>query len=265
VEAGCLRGDSQELFEVLFSPVGLQQVLSLKQGCYLQFLSKLYGFVRLSCGRCGLCVQGKGIDSTLLPIQAGCNPSSDISTTNRVPTQSTSCLQTKRILSEESQNFLSSKRPCTRSDNVVATQKHAEAESRLTKVLHRKAKWVFTELQYRCLACGKSLCNGECAGGCYRCGSRYHRYNVCTYDVNRLAKILPNKGVCFGCFDTSQHHMTSHDIKSCPLKRRLKRLLFLDHSKRGNDFEEYLRQLYSCELSFVRMVASFSDQTSLGR
>ena len=78
-------------------------------------------------------------------------------------------------------------------------------------------------------------------------------------------KILPNKGVCFGCFDTRQHLMTSHDMKACPLKRRLKRLVFLDHQKRGNNFEEYLRQLYSSEMSFVRMVASFVDRTTLGR
>jgi hypothetical protein len=80
-----------------------------------------------------------------------------------------------------------------------------------------------------------------------------------------LLKIIPNKGVCFGCFDTRQHLMTAHDMKSCPLKRRLKRLVFLDHQKRGNDFEEYLRHLYSSEVSFVHMVASFADKTSLGR
>ena len=59
--------------------------------------------------------------------------------------------------------------------------------------------------------------------------------------------------------------MESHDMKSCPLKRRLKRLVFLDHQKRGNDFSDYLRNLYTSEMSFVRMVASFSDKTSLGR
>ena len=131
--------------------------------------------------------------------------------------------------------------------------------------MRRKAKWVFLELQYRCIPCGKSFCNGECAGGCYRCGSQNHKYTVCTYDITRLAKILPNKGVCFGCFDTRQRLMTTHDIKSCPLKRRLKRLVFLDYQKRGGNFDVYLRQLYSSEMSFLRMVASFSAQTSLGR
>jgi len=59
--------------------------------------------------------------------------------------------------------------------------------------------------------------------------------------------------------------MTAHEQTACPLQRRLKRLVFHDHKKRGIDFEEYLRQLYSSEMSFVRMVASFSDMTSLGR
>jgi hypothetical protein len=59
--------------------------------------------------------------------------------------------------------------------------------------------------------------------------------------------------------------MKDHDITKCPLKRRLKRLVFLDYRKKGVAFDAYLRALYSSEMAFVRMVASFSDQTTLGR
>jgi hypothetical protein len=158
-----------------------------------------------------------------------------------------------------------SKRPCNQSDNVLVVKQASEDASKTEKVLRRKAKWVFNELQYRCMGCNKSICNGECAGGCFRCGSRNHNYTICTYDTNRLAKLLPGKGVCFGCFDTRQHLMLDHDMKACPLKRRLKRLVFMDHQKSGVNFDEYLRRLYSSEMSFVRMVASFSDRVSLGR
>ena len=255
LDAGCLTTDSRELFDNLFTPIGLQVVLSLKDGCYLQHLSNLYGFVRLPCGRCGLCKVSKRADSTSSQLQAGPVRSSVAS----------AVFPAKRLLSKESDELATSKRPCITTDNILESQKVAESENRLTQVLRRKAKWVFNELDYRCLACGKSLCNGECAGGCYRCGSRDHRSNICSYYSNRLAKILLNKWVCFSCFDTSQHLMKSHDMKSCPLKRRLKRLLFLDYQKRDKDFEKYLRQLYSSETSFLRMVASFSDKTSLGR
>jgi hypothetical protein len=59
--------------------------------------------------------------------------------------------------------------------------------------------------------------------------------------------------------------MSDHNIKACPLKRRLKRLVFLHHQKSGSSFDDYLRYLYSSEMSFVEMVASFSNETSLGR
>jgi hypothetical protein len=94
--------------------------------------------------------------------------------------------------------------------------------------------------------------------------SKSQIYGVHLYHDASWQNIV-NKGVCYGCFDTRQHLMVDHDMKSCPLKRRLKRLVFLDHQRRGSSFDEYLRQLYSSEMNFVRMVASFSDMTSLGR
>jgi hypothetical protein len=51
LEAGCVTTDSRQQFASLFLHVGLQEVLSLKEGCYLQHLSKFYGFVRLPCNR----------------------------------------------------------------------------------------------------------------------------------------------------------------------------------------------------------------------
>jgi hypothetical protein len=274
VAAGCLTNDSRQLFESLFTPVGLQQVLSLKEGCYLQHLSNLYGFVRLPCERCGLCLDSNRVDSRttncLLPsstisrVRPDSIPSKELEVANG-PSSSDLAISMKRAPVNGIRDSVPSKRQCTTMDKVLVDKEVREQESRITKVLCRKAKWVFIELQYRCVACGKTICNGECAAGCFRCGSRHHRSNVCTYDANRLSKLLSNKGVCFGCFDTSQHLMESHDMKSCPLKRRLKRLVFLDHQRHGNDFGEYLRNLYSSEMSFVRMVASFSDKTSLGR
>lgn len=283
VEVGCLTKSSRRLFQHLFTPVGLQEVLSVKEGCYLQHLSKLFGFVRLPCRRCGLCLKEDTIEPTLSspPEHIGSSPACVTVSSIRGVQDDPQVSSPKRVLSISSGQPTTPinvgkvvkeyhveppiKRQCVAPNNVHSGKTSSDGVGKLETVLRQRAKWVFCELQYRCLACGKSVCNGECAPGCYRCGSRSHSYTVCTFDTIRLTKILPNKGVCFGCFDTRQHLMTSHDMKACPLKRRLKRLVFLDHQKRGNNFEEYLRQLYSSEMSFVRMVASFVDKTTLGR
>ena len=248
LQAGCLTKESRDLYLSLFTPIGLEGVLSLKDGCYLQHLSRMYGFVRLPCGRCGLCLMETGPPSTTDVPSGG----------------STSCSQS--LLPFPSGKPSPTKRSCTANNNVLISKQLGESSSKKTVlVLSRKAQWVFNELRYRCIACNKSICNGECAVGCFRCGDRRHGYAGCKYTAVYLAKVLPNKGVCFGCFDTRQHQMKDHDLKSCPFKRRLKRLVFLDRQKLGIDFELYLRQLYSSEMSFLRMVASFSDKTSLGR
>jgi hypothetical protein len=260
VDAGCLDLDSKELFLDIFSSIGLQQFFLLKEGCYLQHLSKLYGFVRLPCGRCGLCTTPHSVTSTYPVKKHTVQLHANVAV---FPDVCSSRSRNPIVSAYKAQPVVGSSETLC---DVIENKGVAEEEGRIVKVMRRKAKWVFCELLYRCIACGKSICNGECVIGCYRCGSANHRYNVCTYDMTRLATILPNKGVCFGCFDTKQHLMTDHDIKNCPLKRRLKRLIFLDHQKRSRStFDNYLRQLYCSEMSFITLVASFSDRVSLGR
>ena len=152
------------------------------------------------------------------------------------------------------------------SNNVASTQEHSEDSSKSSRELCRKAKCVLSELLYRCMACGTVDCNGElCLKACYRCGARDHHHNSCSFTNEKLGKILVNKGVCFGCYDTCQHTMVKHDMRMCPLKRRLKRLLFLDRDRKGLPFEQYIRQIYASEESFVSTVAFYSKDTMLGR
>ena len=340
-ESGCLKVDSKEQFFELFGPMGLQKILSLKEGCYLQQLSRCFGFSRLACGRCGLCTRmasnSKSVDDppvvlitgdssfapsdmdsrddtaslvfdigvhspiedtlhaeavsredlplalsdcvdpssnrsyevspevtqpTQPPVIVTCNTGSAI---NRYqPVHSSKPLPSKRSQAGEI-NLNPYKCRRIETNAVVSSKLISENASKSSKLLCKQAQWVFSELLYRCIACGKSVCNGECVNGCYRCGDRSHFTKFCLFDTKRLSNILGNKGVCFGCFDTRQHIMKDHDWKACPLKKRLKRLIFLDHARKSIPFELYLRQLYSSEMSFVRMVASFSNKTSLGR
>jgi hypothetical protein len=258
VEAGCLVEENKTMFTSLYSPVGLLELLSMKEGCYLQKLSGYFGFARLPCNRCGLCL-GVDVDtSTHVKSPGGAG---------RIANEKTPVNPyKKRIASSEAVVATAKRNRIADPDEVTLNQLVAEESAKVSKILERKAKCVLDELLYRCLFCGSAVCNGElCLKACYRCGDRYHNNNACSFNTAKLLKILSNKGVCFGCFDTQQHKMLSHDMTACPLKRRLRRLLFSDRERKGIGFQVYLRDLYSSELTFVTFLASFSRDTLLGR
>jgi hypothetical protein len=291
LEVGCLKDDSRDYFLDLCSPVGLQQVLLMKEGCYLQKLSAFYGFARSPCLRCGLCIKSlRSVDrsSIVCPVVMDSIVVREFVTNLEEPTGTTSKSSTSSnvptgdsgvdITEVADGSIGRSKRPAGQvlpcnpykisrvdTDKVLESKNVSETDSKISKELCRKAEWVFSELSHRCLSCHRSVCNGECGKGCYRCGDIKHFTKTCSFDTKWLSRILVNKGVCFGCFDTRQHDMKDHDIKSCPLKKRLRRLIFIDRSRKDCSYEQYLRQLYSSQMTFVQMVASFSKETTLGR
>ena len=156
----------------------------------------MFGFVRLPCHRCGLCLKGDRIESTLSssPEHTGSSPSCVTVSTFCSVLDGTKVPSPKRVLSISSGQKMPSikagtgvennhvepptKRPCLTPDLVLSGKTSSERIGKMESTLRQQAKWVFCELQYRCLACGKSVCNGECAPGCYRCGSRSHRYDL---------------------------------------------------------------------------------------
>ena len=78
VQAGCLNVSDKEFFTRVYSPIGLQEVLSMKNGCYLQQLSGCFGFARLQCNRCDLCLQtsrstssNQALQTTSIPRELG--------------------------------------------------------------------------------------------------------------------------------------------------------------------------------------------------
>lgn len=264
LNANCLQESNRHDFMKLFASIGLQEILNLVEGCYLQELSRYYGFARLPCNRCGLCmkhVHSVSSDRSDQEQQSGLQ--SGLGVSNDVVLNP----YKKRSVTREDCGEPSKKSRIHKNNDFVLNRQKAEDTSKASKLSKRKTKWVFSELLYRCLVCGTVDCNGElCLKGCYRCGDRYHNTNSCSFTTEKLRKILPNKGVCFGCFDTHQHTMVKHDIRSCPLKKRLKRLFFLDRDRKGMScFETYIRQLYVSELSFVSTVSSYSSDTMLGR
>jgi hypothetical protein len=65
-EVGCLNDVNKDLFMKIYAPIGLQEILSLREGCYLQALSMYFGFARLRCDRCGLCLKFERPDASKL-------------------------------------------------------------------------------------------------------------------------------------------------------------------------------------------------------
>ena len=243
VRATCLVESSREDYSRVFSPVGLQMILSLKTGCYLQSLSHFYGFARSPCLNCGLCSR------------ASENPNVTISSPVK-----------RQLTVEVVGSFSSLKRSKENTvNNVQLTKAESSESSKDDRRIRRMSDCVFHELQYRCIICGLASCNGECVNGCFRCGDKYHKSAICSYVATKLTALLPNKGVCFGCFDTKLRGMEKHDIKECPFRRRLRGMLFLDRRRTNQPFDLYLKSLYTDEMSFLSMVASFSARTSLGR
>lgn len=272
--AGFLSQDDKSVFRQIFAPVGLQDFLLLNDGCYLQALSGFYGFARLPCNRCALCIKMRDSEQSdpsfaeqLLPAEV--RESFPLVVLPTVVHESAMVVVNpykKRSAVDGDERDDSKRHRNNNPSKVVTIRKVSEGNSKVTKTQRRNAKWVLSELLYRCLACGMADCNGElCLQACFRCGDRYHKHNACSFDTAKHKKILGNKGVCFGCFDTLQHTMVLHDMFKCPLKKKLKRLLFLDRERKGMEYEKYLRQLYASELSFVSTVASYSHDTMLGR
>jgi hypothetical protein len=249
--ASCLQDDCFGDYSQIFSPVGLQKILAMKTGCFLQSLSSCYGFARQPCLQCALCIQST--------IQA------------RPDVQVSALMQgssggLKRVPSQQLSLPVDSKRGRTDVEsNVESAMEYALEANQEEKRIRRLADSVFRELLYRCLFCGSSTCVGECGRGCYRCGDRLHHTNGCSYTFKKLSLILANKGVCFGCFDTRLRGIEHHTMKDCPMRRRLKRLLFVDRERRKVQFEQYIRLIYTDEMSFLRVVSSFSGQVTLGR
>ncbi len=267
VSANCLPDTSKEKFFHLFTPWGLQKFLGLKKGCLLEELSSYYGFQRPKCDRCTLCLKSSTISS---------EKNHGVIVDHKDYGDRLMCQENildksrKDVKSCYSDSNAAVKRarigePSLICSEVNSAKLSADKQRSQEQQIMRRAECVFSELAYRCIACSRADCIGECGRGCYRCGDLMHQTNTCTYNVTRLSTILCNKGVCFGCFDTKQRGIDTHNIKECPLKRRLKRLMFLDREKKQGIFEDYLRSLYASELSFLDMVASFSDRVTLGQ
>jgi hypothetical protein len=123
--------------------------------------------------------------------------------------------------------------------------------------LHRnQAQCVLLALQEKCLFCKDRSCDGEqcmAYGSCFTCG-RGHLSKHCTDKKTPRAALV---GIaCYQCFDLYERHgCQPHDAANCPLKRRLRRLIFTKTSDAS--LAVVLGKIYSTQDAFHEFLATF--------
>jgi DEAD/DEAH box helicase/Zinc knuckle len=128
---------------------------------------------------------------------------------------------------------------------------------RRDETIRLQAKDILRQLELQCLVCKSSECDGEgclVIGVCYVCGGSGHFRRDCQL---KWSSILGKRG-CHSCSDIfGREEFRQHQPTECPLKRRLRRILFhfLD-SKKPVSRPTMVSSIFSEEMSFFKFLAS---------
>lgn len=138
----------------------------------------------------------------------------------------------------------------------------ARTEAVRDNVTANRAMLVLKKMMERCLHCGMGSCNGESCmeRRCFRCGKGHPR-GTCK-ESNTASLVLKGKA-CYQCFDLYQRRdYQNHDATTCPLKRRLRRMIFARTENLTSSFVKSLSGIYSDENAFYTFVASLEDRSN---
>jgi hypothetical protein len=136
---------------------------------------------------------------------------------------------------------------------VMSSAKVVEKKFEEERLVQRKAEMVLKKMVTQCMCCRKITCHGACLQCCFKCGSRAHYTRACSLNV---PKLLKGKGICFRCMDLDTR-VGKHTSAECPLKERLRTLLYQDLGKQGRpkDFPSLVATVYITEHSFYQYIA----------
>jgi superfamily II DNA helicase RecQ len=132
----------------------------------------------------------------------------------------------------------------------------AEKKVRKSTATMNRGMVVFMQMLEKCLFCNKKSCTGEsCLGkNCYRCGGKH--FTKACLNGETATKVLEGKA-CYHCFDLYERRgYTNHDMKNCPLKRRLRRMVFSKFNSSTGDFGSFLNSIFCEKDSFYTFLAS---------
>jgi superfamily II DNA helicase RecQ len=135
----------------------------------------------------------------------------------------------------------------------------ARAEIVVQKTNHsiNQAMRVLKMLAEKCIVCNRSTCNGETCmdrKSCYRCGQSHYQKDC--KDIKTAGVVLKQKA-CSACYDfVGRRDFEMHDSKTCPLKRRLRRVVFDRYNPSEGSFAPFLNNIYGNLDSFYSFVAA---------
>jgi superfamily II DNA helicase RecQ len=123
--------------------------------------------------------------------------------------------------------------------------------------IRNKAMVVLKALLESCLYCQRESCEGEgCMKNlCYRCGSPKHFTRQCL--DGKTAEDLLHARACYHCFDLyNRRGYSNHNSSDCPLKRRLRRMVFAKWPATTTTYKSFLSSNFCSEEAFCSFVAS---------
>jgi superfamily II DNA helicase RecQ len=138
----------------------------------------------------------------------------------------------------------------------IAVMTSAQVSSNVS--MEHEALRVLRHLKTCCMVCQAVRCVGECKtqGKCYKCGSN-HPTKTCTTDFSNM---LQARG-CYYCLDLhDRRDYETHEVRTCPLKRRLRRMIIdAYHRRKGKPmkFDSFATSILCDNNHFYAFIANY--------
>jgi hypothetical protein len=226
------------------------------------------------CHRCSVCIRSTRRQQPLAPIQ----------NINVAPGNGKRPFERPRLLSKPRNNVGNGKRPFVRprllsvprkidkntiqqATNAATSRTNVASQARKTAL--RICEW----LSANCHNCKQNGCDGDmCSKGCFCCGSTKHFARECalhpTQKGNRILKdFLVGRKICVFCYGwkTDEAHGVPKGGKMqdlrCPMKKRLRAILFSRGRLATGDFLDFIRETYASEETFITFLCSLNVDT----
>lgn len=151
---------------------------------------------------------------------------------------------------------------CMQRPLAVSKRQAEQAKAaHITNLQH--ATHVLSTLKRRCLWCHNPDCMGLAQNSCSRshtcmnCNAADHLYPKCKLGLRSIF----HENACYKCW--MYKHVAGaeyHDTQSCPVKYRLRRLIFQDAKRQHKTVQELLTEIYASEITYVDWLAKMSKQ-----
>ena len=147
---------------------------------------------------------------------------------------------------------------CVKRPIEIARRQAQAAETAKVPILHQ-AIAVITAMKEKCLICKKHDCAGLTKYSCYKqrkcinCNASDHTVSACKFQVGTVTA----RRACYKCWMYKNvAGATYHEPDACPVKYRLRRMVFITAERQNISVKECLTKIYASEESYLTWVAS---------